>query len=612
MNQLLSELRRRNVFRVAAAYLVGSWLVLQIVSAIEASAGLPAWTDGMALVVLVIGLPIALVVAWAFELTPEGMKKTEAAEGEVAIRPLGGTDYVLIGLMVVVLGLVGFQMLRSGPAPVAQPIAQAPRGETTVSIAVLPFVDLSEAGDQEYFSDGISEEILNVLVRIPELGVAGRTSSFAFKNQNQDLRIIGEALGVNHVLEGSVRRSGERLRITAQLIRSSDGFHIWSETYDRDLIDIFAIQDEIALAVSEQLAVSLGLNGENLVRNRTLDIEAYEAYLEARQLFTQRGSDNLERAALLLSETVARDPDFAPAWETLAGVYSVYESYQGAEDSHNYSRWRSLAEAAARRAIALDPEAAEAYAYLGVILLLKGEGLESFNAFERAVELGPDNPAVLDAVAQRMLGMGYPDRARLLAERAVTIDPMVAIYRNTLGRAQMRDPEVDGSIARETWRVAIEIDPHLVFPHNNAFQNLLNTGQREAARAYSDALFASDHWPWSDERKGQLDTFFTAWDLGEPFLRTVLPDLAEFDRIGVGIILGDMELFFSSAQIYWNFEPRSELRLFYNFPGNYRNDPRWRARVIEDGLLPLWQAHGFPLGCHALGDDDFECEDISQ
>jgi TolB-like protein len=329
MSNFLAELRRRNVFRVAAAYLVVSWLVLQIVNVLTPALDLPGWVDGVVAVFLLAAFPIAVLLAWAFEMTPEGMRPTEALpEGaSPAPKPARALDYLIITGLVVLVGLIGWQQLAPRSTAPLTPAAVATAADGTgASVAVLPFVDLSQAGDQEYFSDGISEEILNVLVRIPGLNVAGRTSSFAFKGRNEDLRTIGEALGVNHVLEGSVRRSGTRLRITAQLIRSSDGFHIWSETYDREIADIFDIQDEIAGAVANELAVSLGLDWQSGAHSRTDDIVAYEKYLQAHQLYLLRGEENMESAALLLHEVVARDPEFAPAWTALAGVYGAYDS----------------------------------------------------------------------------------------------------------------------------------------------------------------------------------------------------------------------------------------------------------------------------------------------
>ena len=246
-----------------------------------------------------------------------GAKKTGANKLRKPVT-LAAIGFVALAL------IAGAVIMTRGRTPVADGAAVVDLdGALTsdgASIAVLPFTDLSEAGDQEFFSDGISEEILNVLVRIPDLKVAGRTSSFSFKGKNADLREIGATLGVSHLLEGSVRRSGARLRITAQLIRSDDGFHLWSETFDREQTDIFEIQDEIARAIADQLALSLGLDDGPIIPDRTDDIVAYENYLRAEQLYFKRGKENLEIAALMLGEVIARDPDYAPAWSALSGV----------------------------------------------------------------------------------------------------------------------------------------------------------------------------------------------------------------------------------------------------------------------------------------------------
>jgi len=606
VNQFLTELRRRNVFRVAAAYLVVGWMLIQVVTLIEAPLSLPGWTDTLVIVLLGLSFPVAMLLAWAFEMTPEGMQKTIPSEGNVKFRPLGGTDFVLIGLMVVVLGLIGFQILRGGAAPVNQPIAQVPRGETAVSIAVLPFVDLSEDGDQEYFSDGISEEILNVLVRIPDLGVAGRTSSFAFKNQNQDLRVIGEALGVNHVLEGSVRRSGERLRITAQLIRASDGFHIWSETYDRDLIDIFAIQDEIALAVSEQLAVSLGLNRESLSRSTTTNIAAYEAFLRARPLFFARGVDNLEQAQVLLSHATALDPNFAPAWATMAGVYSVMASYAVGAEFERVQQWRSAGQAAANRAIALAPNSGEAHAYLGVIKANALDWLPAFEALDRAIELAPNDPAVLDAVAQRFADVGYAAQAMEYSQRAVQIEPLVAVYRNTLAWSHLSLEQGSIEIAAEQHRAGIGIDPTLFFLYNNMMDELIADGRREEASAALEearAVGGYPDFPYNARRR-----IYDAWASGETALRELVTEMDPFHALYIGIILDDFDVIFDAYTAYQSLPVRNDLLYYIPYRGDYQSDPRWKAQVVRDGVLDLWRARGFPETCQPVGDDDFECD----
>ena len=256
----IAELKRRNVFRVAVAYGIVAWLLIEVAHTAFPTLQLPDWAPTLVTVLVIMGFPVALVIAWAFELTPEGIKRETAVDSADSITHQTGRklDFIIIGVLAVavVYFAVDKFVLETEPEPVAEGTEQVPAAEPVArerSIAVLPFVNMSSDPEQEYFSDGLSEEILNLLAKIPELKVIGRTSSFAFKGQNQDLRGIGQALGVNTVLEGSVRKSGERVRITAQLIDVSDGAHIWSESYDRTLTDIFAVQDNVAASIIDAL-----------------------------------------------------------------------------------------------------------------------------------------------------------------------------------------------------------------------------------------------------------------------------------------------------------------------------------------------------------------------
>ena len=606
MMQFLAELRRRNVFRVAAAYLVVGWLLIQISALLEASLGLPAWFDAVVIGFLAVCFPIAVLLAWAFEMTPDGMKPTAAVPDGQSIAPTTGRklDFAIVAALALMITVIAWQQLAPRGAAPANPIAVPPSDESA-SVAVLPFIDLSAAGDQEYFSDGISEEILNVLVRIPGLGVAGRTSSFAFKGRNEDLREIGEALGVNHVLEGSVRRSGTRLRITAQLIQSSDGFHMWSETYDREIADIFDIQDEIAAAVAGELATSLGIDWQPAAHDRTSDIEAYELYLQARQLYLQRGQRNLETAALMLQEVVARDPDYAPGWIGLAGVYSVYESYQPAEAVGDFPRWRNIGLAAARRAAELDPESGEAQAYIGVFLSLRQDWVASFEAFDRAVALEPQNAAVLDTYAQVLADTLYSTDSRELAARAVALDPLVPIYRNTLGWASIDDPGQGGDAALEQFRLCRQLGPNLPYAYKNAISVLISHGRREESIGIVEAAGQLAVYPPS--AMGEMHAIMSAWAAGEEALRA-LPALDPYNRLLVADLLEDVDMALDAAEAIWSIEPQSNLALALNLESNYRNNPRWRQHIRDINLLELWQTRGFPEGCEALGTDDFQCE----
>ena len=302
------ELKRRNVFRVGIAYAIATWVLLQITEVITPLLGLPDWAPKLIFVILAVGFVPALIFAWAYELTPEGLKKEKDVDRSESITHHTGRklDFAIIAVLVLAVGLLLADRYTGKPAPDAEQV-------TNKSIAVLPFVNISSDKEQEYFSDGITEEILNALASVKELKVAGRTSSFAFKGQNQDLRRIGELLGVTHILEGSVRKSGTTVRITAQLVQVKDGFHLWSDTYDRELTDIFAIQDEIANEILIQLkARLLDEEGPAIVSQRT-DPEVYDVYLLAKQLLYRRTRLTIESAVELLDQAIAKDPECTPS-----------------------------------------------------------------------------------------------------------------------------------------------------------------------------------------------------------------------------------------------------------------------------------------------------------
>ena len=320
MASLWDELKRRNVVRVAIAYVVVSWLMLQLTDVLLPLLILPEWVGRLVFLLLFIGFPLALFVAWAFELTPDGLKKERDVDRSTSITHATGRklDRMIIAILLVALAVFAVERFvllpeRATPADLGQEIVAS---EYQQSIAVLPFVNMSSDPEQEYFSDGLSEEILNLLAQLPELKVIGRTSSFAFKGKNEDLRIIGEALGVNTVLEGSVRKSGERIRITAQLINVSDGAHLWSQTYDRTMTDVFEIQDNVAGEIIEALKLHVGVIPE---RGRPTDhVEAYSLFLKARALQNEWNPDG---AIDHLNHAVELDPNFAEAYELLAFSY---------------------------------------------------------------------------------------------------------------------------------------------------------------------------------------------------------------------------------------------------------------------------------------------------
>jgi len=367
---LFNELKRRNVFKVGIAYVVMAWLVMQVADVILNNVQAPPWLFHVLLLFLAIGFPFAVFFAWAFELTPDGLKREQDVDREgvrAEIETATTSNQSLVEIQ--------------------------ETSEPDRSIAVLPFINMSDDEGNEYFSDGISEELLNLLTKIPQLRVAARTSSFSLKGKEMQVSEVGEVLKVGHVLEGSVRKDGDQVRITAQLIKASDGYHLWSESYDRTLDDIFAIQDEIAVSVVEQLRVTL--LGEAPAAEET-DPEAYTLYLQAQQLFRQGNVQSWEQAVSLFGQSLAIAPDYAASWAGLAKVYI--------EQSHKallpVEEGFELAREAANKAILLNPGLADAHASLGDIAVgYDDELLLAAHHNEKALALEPTNPSILRKVA---------------------------------------------------------------------------------------------------------------------------------------------------------------------------------------------------------------------
>jgi len=621
LNGLLSELRRRNIFRISGVYAITGWILAQISGVLESSLNLPQWFDTIVVSLLLIGFPVALVLAWAFEMTPEGMKRTEGVSGENSIAAKTGRklDFAILGGLVLVgVLIVGSQFTaQNGAGP---PITQQAQIDGSTSIAVLPFVDLSPDGDQEFFADGISEEILNVLVPIDGLKVAGRTSSFSFKGRNEDLREIGKALNVNHVLEGSVRRSGTKLRITAQLIRSDDGFHLWSQTYDRELTDIFAIQDEIARSVAEQLAPSLGLSfglsSETLVKDRTEDIVAYELYLRAKQLFEKRGLDNLDTALLLLSEASARDPDFAPIWIELANVYRVYLSYQtDIPTKTTIEHWWAIGEAAARRAIKLSPDSGEAYAGLGSFYAADFNWIKAFEEFDRAIALAPDNANIIDNMAQNLMEVGQYEKAIEMSLRAVEIDPLVAIYRFNLAEAYEFNGDIEKAITQyQRGRI---LSPSLSVILGGLWGLYISEGRTQDALNLAETAFVNGMM--SQEDLDATRAIHRAVETGsDEAVRALIKNHAFIKSVNnsnprylLARKIGDKQMAIDAMDWYWS--NVVEQGLFYSALRHRKIDfvydqPRFKQQMRKNNILAYWQHAGFPPYCKPVGADDFECE----
>jgi TolB-like protein/Flp pilus assembly protein TadD len=425
---LFSELKRRNVFRVAIAYVIAAWLVLQVSEFVLEAIGAPDWVLKSLLFLAVLGLPFVLLFSWAYELTPEGIKKEQDVDRSGSITQHTGRklNQITIAMVIALIAVVVIDrayFAPSTPQPVAQSASQTEE-RAEKSIAVLAFEDLSADGDQEYFADGLSEELLNVLARIPELQVAGRTSSFAFKGQNRDLREIGEILNVAHILEGSVRKAGNTIRVTAQLINAETGFHLYSDTFDRSLTDIFAVQDEIAAAITSALRTELvGATAQETVET---SIEVYDLYLVARQKIYTRDIDEMREASRLLDQALAIDADYAPALAQKALVTVLMSDSVGSYGDIPADEAYADARLTVDRALAIDPKLAEAHAVSGLIMggEMDRSNAEEIEVLEYALSLNPNLDNTRNWLSTAYGEAGRRDESRALLESVVERDPM--------------------------------------------------------------------------------------------------------------------------------------------------------------------------------------------
>ncbi len=406
---LFSELKRRKVVKVGLAYLVAAWVVIQVVTTVAPQLGIPDWAPRLVTLLVLLGFPVALVLSWIFDVTPEGIRTDRSAGGNRAIIGVG---------LVLAAAAVGWYWK-------GRPAATGDAGGAR-SIAVLPFVNMSGDPSREYFSDGISEEILNVLARSPGLEVAARTSSFAFKGQSREIPDIARELNVRTVLEGSVRQDGQRVRITAQLVDARSGYHLWSQTYDRQMTDIFAVQDEIAQAIGRQLQVRIAGDQPAAAADSTpiASPAAHDLYLRGLAKWRTRTADSLWAAVADFDSAAATDPGFARAWAGLALAYAIIPDYSRripVEDA--YGRGKDAGE----HALALDPKLPEAFAALGNIAVVEGRVETALALLRRAVALSPSFATAQQWLGTSLVVQGRIDEGLAALERASELDPRSSV-----------------------------------------------------------------------------------------------------------------------------------------------------------------------------------------
>ncbi len=418
----LAELKRRNVIRMAGLYLVASWLILQVAETLLPIFHTPDWVLQTLVVLLALGFLPALIFSWVFELTPAGLKReTEIAPAE-SVTPQTARRMDRMIIVVLLLALAYFAVDKFVLAPSRDQPEGPALAEERKSIAVLAFANMSADPANEYFSDGVAEEILNALAQVPALRVAGRTSAFHFKGRNEDLRQIGQALDVAYIVEGSVRKQGERVRITAQLIRSSDGFHLWSESFDGDLSDVFALQERIAQAITSELEVVLsGRQSQQLVDVGTTNTEAYALYLQASAIFNRRDSRRFAGGIEQLEQAVTIDPAYARAHARLAAMYAIASEYTPIDLDEALGGAREHAEIA----IALAPGLAEPHAAMARVHGAQGRYVDQQDAFERALALDPNDVTANFWFGSILFTTGYIERGNAAMDRALARDPML-------------------------------------------------------------------------------------------------------------------------------------------------------------------------------------------
>jgi adenylate cyclase len=491
----ISELKRRNVFRVGITYVITAWLVLQVADVVLGNIAAPEWVFKAILMVTGLAAPVVLLFAWAFEMTPEGLKREKDVDRSASVTHVTGRKLDRTIIIVLVLAVAYFAVDKfylgernPGQATVTSRSASSV-GDSSVSalpgitsIAVLPFVNMSSDKEQDYFSDGISEELLNLLAKIPAFRVAGRTSSFAFKGKNDDLRTIGESLGVSTILEGSVRKGANRVRITAQLVKVDDGFHLWSETYDRELTDVLAVQDEIAGAVVKELKVTL--LGEDQAPTHgpdslTGNAEAYNAYLKGLFFWNQLGPDNHARAAEHFEQAVALIPDSALAWSMLSLADSNYSSQSSDGGPQALARARE----AAAMALKLDDTVPEAYLAVATLeTLYDWDWAAAESAVRRALALRPGDVTARKMLAGLRTNAGKFQEAREILVAAQQQDPLDLGIASSIGNAFFYAG--DYSAAEQVYQKLLAKDPTRAFTRAGLGWMLLRQGRLKESLEY--------------------------------------------------------------------------------------------------------------------------------
>jgi len=589
-----NELKRRNVFKVAAAYIIVSWLLLQISDTLVPALRLPEWFHSGVAFLLIIGFPIALVFAWAFDMTPDGLKREKDIDGSHPRASTSGRalNYtIIVSLAVALVYFVWESRIQTGSEPSSQePISQnadpgdEQRATDNNSIAVLPFINMSSDPEQEYFSDGITEEVLNLLVKIPELKVTSRTSVFAFKGQSPDIPTVAKKLGVANILEGSVRKAGNRVRITVQLIEARNDVHLWSETYERRLDDIFAIQDEIASEVVKALQVQL--LGEAPLATAT-NTEAYNLYLRGKHFATLGTEESWESSVKAYQESIALDADFAPAWAGLSFVLR----WQGVVGSTDLHEAMEASRRAAMQALELDNELAEAWLALASIQFRYDWDWSNTEVTIRtALKYGPKNAPVLRTATWVALALGEMERALKFAQLAVELDPLDLSGLTNLGTTywalgQLKEEE-------RIYRRILELYPDVSLRAVKSWlaATLTRQGQPEEGLQYLD--FDSEN-RWQRAMSTVVLHSLGRHEEERPIRQKMIDEYSQTWAFGIVLAFswhGDLDKAFEWLDVAFEQKDPYMTQLIFNpWLAPLHDDPRWEVILDKMGLLEYWE-----------------------
>jgi TolB-like protein/tetratricopeptide (TPR) repeat protein len=488
-----AELKRRNVYKVAVAYAVVGWLLIQVATQVFPFLEIPNWAIRLVILLTAFGFPVALIIAWAFELTPEGIKRTEDADA-ARQRSRGGVWIAVVVIAAILsLGLFFLGRYTAGRGTPRQ--SEAATAFPDKSIAVLPLVNTSGDPSNEYFSDGLSEELIAVLAKIPELKVIGRSSSFFFKGKSGDSAAIGQKLGVANLIEGSVRKQGDRVRIVAELISAADGRSLWSETYDRELKDVFAVQAEIAKSVAEQMKVKL--LGERVRSDAAASSEnpaAHNAVLQSDFYFQQQTAESVRRAITFLQEAIRLDPNYALAYAKLAQAWSRYAVSFATDPGDDAAKAYEEARRATDKAVGLAPDLAETRMAVGLQAMNPDLDFRAAEKeFRRVLQSTPSDAAAKSALCLSLMGEGRLNEAEEACREALSLDPLLTASWYNIGRVvagMSRYKE-----AEELFRKGLEIQPHASRFHS--YLVILDILQNRPAQAVANAQLESEGF-WRD------------------------------------------------------------------------------------------------------------------